>query len=487
MKNKLFLHFSVYSFGGLLISIAGFISFPILTRFFSVEEYGLMNLVSTTLAIIVGLSKLGVHNSIVRYVHEIRNNNSKFNNDELFNTVFFSMLFFSLLIAILWSVSSQYLPLDIVKDEQIYGLFLLTSLLIPIRVIFSFFSNTLKSLEKSIVLTTYKVIQRYLTLALMLLFIFYISENLYGFYWAIIIAELSVLIAMARNIFNEFSVNMSRIRYDLLKPMIVYGAPLMMYELSAALLNTGDRYIIQAISGSAQMGLYSAAYNLCDYVYTIFVVSVGSAIMPMYMRIWEEKGEAETKKFLKDTLYYYTLVAVPIIFGIMILGDELLDLMASSKYTDGAVVMPYVISGMLVKGAVLIFAAGLYIQKNTIMVMWLVLASASLNVVLNLLLIPTMGIEGAAIATLISYITLALLGYYYGRKALLIIIPYEIFAKALFASLIMMYLISLIDQYSVLINLILGAIAGVLTYGLIMIFIDKKSKLIVFNLLKRFR
>ena len=486
MTNKLLLHFSTYSFGGILIALAGMVSFPILTRVFTVEEYGVMNLVSITLTIVVGISKLGIHNSIVRYVHEVRNNHSNITNNELFNSVFFGMLFISFITSILWLVVSYFIPESYFNGNNIYPILLVVTALIPLRVIFSFFANTLKSLEKSAMLTSYKVIQRYLSLGLMLVVLFFMLKSLLGFYIAIVAAELVVVVVMCRHVFREFDLDVTEFKFEILRPMVKYGAPLMMYELSSAFLSTGDRYLIQFLIGTAEMGLYSAAYNLCEYVYTIFVVSVGSAILPMYMRIWEENGEIETKKFLNETLYYYMLLAVPIVFGFSVMGEDLINIMASNKYSESASIMPYVIAGMLIQGTVLIFAAGLYINKNTALLMWLVLSCVVINVLLNLVLIPLYGIDGAAISTLLSYIVLAAMGYYFGRNALSIKFPFVILFKTLLASSGMSLVIIQFSVSSSIPDFLLSVTLGALTYGVCMLFLDKNMRNITYKKIQRF-
>ena len=72
MLSRLFRHISVYSAGNLLVTAAGFITFPILTRVFDVADYGVLNLVSATLLLLVAVGKLGMQHAVVRLYSEIR-------------------------------------------------------------------------------------------------------------------------------------------------------------------------------------------------------------------------------------------------------------------------------------------------------------------------------------------------------------------------------------------------------------------------------
>jgi O-antigen/teichoic acid export membrane protein len=76
--RRLFVQVSHYSVASLLTTVAGLISFPILTRIFSVDDYGRMNLISATLTVAVALGKTGIQHSIVRYRSEIREGKGRF-------------------------------------------------------------------------------------------------------------------------------------------------------------------------------------------------------------------------------------------------------------------------------------------------------------------------------------------------------------------------------------------------------------------------
>ncbi|MBU1298611.1 MAG: polysaccharide biosynthesis C-terminal domain-containing protein, partial [Bacteroidetes bacterium] len=67
-------------------------------------------------------------------------------------------------------------------------------------------------------------------------------------------------------------------------------------------------------------------------------------------------------------------------------------------------------------GLSLTFSAGIYIQKKTAYLPLITLTAAIANVVFNFLLIPMLGIMGAALATLISYAVMAVTMYYYSQK-----------------------------------------------------------------------
>ncbi len=73
--KKLFSQSSHYLVGQALLMGIGFISFPILTRIFSVSDYGILGLITSTVAIIGAIVKLGFPPSIVRYFNDYKTAN----------------------------------------------------------------------------------------------------------------------------------------------------------------------------------------------------------------------------------------------------------------------------------------------------------------------------------------------------------------------------------------------------------------------------
>jgi O-antigen/teichoic acid export membrane protein len=89
--RRLLVHVSHYSLASLLTTIAGLISFPFLTRVFSVAEYGTMSLISATLTIAVALGKIGIQFPLFPYHSEIASGKRAFTLDQLYSTTMFGM------------------------------------------------------------------------------------------------------------------------------------------------------------------------------------------------------------------------------------------------------------------------------------------------------------------------------------------------------------------------------------------------------------
>ncbi|MFV1984918.1 MAG: flippase [Thiohalomonadales bacterium] len=487
IHKRLLVSITNYSMGNLLFSIAGLISFPILTRLLTVEDYGLLALIGVTLTFIVALSKGGLQHSALRFYSETKEGGKEWSLDNYYATVLFGMGFIGIITTLLWLLFSQLAPRNLWNNDLLPYLFGLTSILILTRVLDSVLVNIIRAKELTALFNVYRVAKRYFTLSLVLIVLFLISRDLIGFFVATIIVEISALLVLSYYVFHKKWPRLTEFSPRLLKVMLLFGIPMLGYELAGIVLNVGDRYIIQWYMGASALGPYAAAYNLTEMVHGIVVVAFAQAVMPMYLRMWSEKGEKETQEFISRSLYYYFLISLPIIAGLSAIGPELLQFLASEKYAEGSIIIPYVITGLTIDGTIVLVGAGLYIRKQSKYLMLLVAASAIINAILNFILIPIYGIEGAAIATLISYFALAFFTFLIARKSLQIKIPCFTFLKFSFVSYAMYILVSNIEGPSLLSTMFLQIVGGVVFYIIAILAVDRQARTAIRELLIKFQ
>jgi O-antigen/teichoic acid export membrane protein len=394
-----------------------------------------MNLVSVTLGILVAVGKLGLQHAVVRFHSRNGSDERTLGRERFVSTAVLGMAVMGLIFALAWLAVVGLLPIAWLGDKHLRGLFALIAALILLQVVDSAFVSLLRADQQSGLLTTYQVLKKYLGLGLMIASLLLIGRELSVFYTAQIISEFVAVLVLGLVVFRAGSgwaaPTLRAFSAPLLVEMLRYGVPMMLgWEVSGIILSLGDRYVIQGLLGPGPLGTYAAAYNLCQYVEAVLVTPWGLAILPIYLRLWEESGELRTRAFLDRSLRYYVLLAMPVVAGLSAIGSDLLTLLASEKYSAGAAVIPYVAAGLIANGAVALTGAGVFIGKRTWMVARYVVLSAILNLGLNVLLIPARGIEGAALATLASYMALLVWMTRAGSRHLTVVIPWAVAARA---------------------------------------------------------
>lgn len=480
---KLLRQISDYSVGSLLVTLAGLVSFPILTRVLGVDDYGNMSLVAVTLSFLVAFGKFGLQHSAVMFYSETRAGKNAWQLVEYYPTLLGGMVLVASVVTIGWLLVTVLTDRLFFDYPGIVDIFILVAPLILVRVLQSGFNSILRARELSGTVAIYSVLWRYVNLALVVSGLLLIEASLRMFFIATLVAELIVLAMMAASVLRGQSIRLKNFSLPLYRAMLLFGLPMLGYELAGVIGNMGDRYVIKLMLGAEELGKYSAAYNLCEYVSAIIVASLASAILPMYLRIWSEKGREKTEDFIAASLRLYVFAAFPIAAGMAAVAGDFIAIMASQVYRDGAVIVPWVIIAMMVDGAIIMLAAGLYIEKRSRVLMLTLGGTAFINIALNVILVPTIGIKGAAIATLVSYLFYAWIAWRFSSRYLQIRIPWRQCLRYSAFSLAMYWLVISVQVEGVWMSLIAKVLAGAVFYLLLVAAFDPDSR----KMLRQFR
>jgi O-antigen/teichoic acid export membrane protein len=475
--RRLLVHISHYSAGSLLIGLAGAISYPFLTRIFSVSDYGVMSLVSATLATLVTVSKLGLQHSVVRFGSQAAKDGSGPEAERFVSTAVFGIAATSCAVALPWLVLVAAIPSAWLGDVRLRALFSMISALVVFQAMESSLVNLLRAQQRTALFTTYQVVNKYLGLALIVTSLLFVGRNLTVFFTAQILSAAAATIVLGVALLRKGSglprPTLTAFSPPLFKQMLAYGIPMMIgVELSLLILSLGDRYVIQAVLGPAALGTYTAAYTLCQYVEMVLLTPWSLAIMPIYVRLWAEGGSNPTRGFLERSLRYYVLLGAPVIAGLSAVGPELLAFLASDKFRDGAAIIPPVLGGLVVAGALPIAGAGVFIHKQTWVMARSVLFALLLNLIMNVLWIPKLGIRGAALATLVSYVVLVALMVRAASQHLVVTLPWAVLGRAGVAAAAMFAVVKPLDLEANASTVVLKVLLGVSVYVPVILMIE---------------
>ena len=483
--KNLLRHVSNYSLGSLVVTLAGLISFPILTRILGVDEYGNMSLVVVTLAFLVAAGKLGLQHSIIMFYSETRSGKNEWTLPQYYSSILGGMAATGLLVTVCWVLIAYTAEHVFWSKPSLLDIFILSAPLIFIRVVHSCVNGILRAQEKSGWVSIYSVIGRYGNLAFVVGGLLLIETSLRVFFIATILSESLVLILMAVPVFSGQKMHVGKFQPRLYRTMVMFGLPMLGYEMAGIFASLGDRYVIKLVLGAEELGKYSAAYNLSEYVSAIIISSLAAAILPMYLRIWSESGRGKTEEFLAKSLKIYVFAALPVAFGLSAVAQDFISIMASDANQEGAVTVPYIVMGMIVDGAIIILAAGLYVKKESKLLMLSLGVSSILNLVLNIILVPLLGIKGAAIATLVTYITFAFIAWRLSSRHLSIALPWrQIFRYSIF-SMVMYVAVGQVSVDSPLLSLAAKISVGLLVYAVQVLLFDRESKKMLSLLMHR--
>jgi O-antigen/teichoic acid export membrane protein len=226
-------------------------------------------------------------------------------------------------------------------------------------------------------------------------------------------------------------------KFSTLSPHLKFGIPLIPAALSTTILTFGDRYVIGFMMNSAAVGVYSVAYNLGGLV--LFLLSpITMALLAPLSKAYDKGMTKEVNTYLKYSLRYFLMFSIPAAIGLSVVAMPTIKSLTTSEFLMGAMGVTAIIAASNVfYGLYLIASRALFLMKKSTWLAILLFSFAALNIILNIILLPLLGLIGAALSTLVSFILLLLSTILVSRKHIPMSIDFLFLAKCILASLLM--------------------------------------------------
>jgi len=474
-------HVRNYASTAMLAALAGIITFPIMTRSLTVGEYGVLGLITASATVFIAFGKMGMQHAVIRFYAQIKNDNIHYNLGQINSTVTSLLFVLAAITSFIWVVLGYTVLPKLTEFENISQLFVIAGFLVFLRMVSSGLMSFLRAQQRSGVVGFSHILVKFSYLGFIL---FFVVSGMISVGWALVsmvFAEIITISYAAKKYGTDWYFKFKEVSSSLGKAMLLYSVPLMMMELLGLVMRLSDRYIIQIMLDENALGMYSASYNLVGYLDIIMIGAVVQAIRPYYMQLWESEGLESTQSFLSDGLRTYFAIGIPIVALFSLVSPHLMSFLASPKYAPGTIIIPFVALSFLIEGSTQFSAAGLFVKKNTSVLMFWGAVTTVLNLVLNILAVPRYGIVGPAVVTIISY---SVFVFFVSRRAFKDVafniewrvpVVVSIWSLVVFAALFKM------DFGGDLVNLLCkGAVGGVLLAGGISI-IDTRSRDWVIN------
>lgn len=400
-------HYLRYTVGNVLVMLAGFVSFPIMTRLLSNTEYGVFGYVDTWLLILAGVFKLGGQHAIIRFYPHRGGHNAlgRFGANFVLLPFVCSIGFWLLAVAG-YGVWSWVHPLD----RPIIG-WLALAVLLP-NIWISFVTAVLTAEERSDLSVRLSVGTRWMDAVLILSVIYFLERNALGVYTARLVSAIVVTVCLSIWLTRRVPLRWRDRDFSQWFAGVRYGVPMMANEFSAILLSFVDRLMLRHMLGAfAPVGVYTIGYGLALNINTLLQNALFTAFTQVSVRQFETEGPEAVVRTKRTLLHVLVYVVVAMCVGLITVGGDALLLLAGPDKSESAPVFVLIGINYALDGLFGICFTGLLLYKRSGAVLAQTLAATVLNVLLNLVWIPAYGVMGAVYATFGSFILLTVLHY----------------------------------------------------------------------------
>lgn len=468
-------HSRNYLFANIATKALLFISIPVYTRLLSVEEYGIINVFMSTIAIVAVLLPLNSEVAISRYYFDTKD------LDDFKRFVGTTINFSTCIILV---TSAIFLIFAAPISEMLSFSIILTISILPVAlysIINSVFEQIYNPLLQSKKIAIVSSIKTYLAFALSIVFILLLKEDKYmGYVWGTISAMVILAIYLYRQINPYYisSFDKKHIRY-----ILSYCLPYLPYSLSGVILAQFGRLLISNESGFEKAGVYSFASNI-SMIMVVLISVIHQAWNPYFFRYMNDNDRKSINTDY-DLIWRVTLIVG---IGICLYGQEIGWIMGGADYWHSLYILPILVTGYVFYQWAYVYMRNCGYAKKTIWNAIAVITGGILNIVFSYYFVPYYLELGVAIAFCASYLVILLVSYLTNKFILKVYAPSFKHFSRLFYFYCLISVVSMIfyiKDFDFRISIPLKTVVFLLTFITLMFRYKKETRNIVFLLKKR--
>ncbi len=441
---------AIYGLSSIVGRLLNYLLVPLYTRYFSTAEYGEVTTLYAYVAFLVVILTYGMETAFFRFSQNEQDKKS------VYSTSLISLLISSAIFIILMFMNADSIANALNFDghpEYIQWF----ALIVGLDAVSSISFAKLREQNKAARFALIRLLNIFINIGLNLFFIIYcpyaIKNNLPSADFVqsiysqsigigyIFIANLVASIVTIVLLFPEMIEARWRFQLQLWKKMMLFALPLMIAGLAGITNETIDRILLAHLLpeeiAASEVGIYGAYYKL-SIIMTLFIQTFRFAAEPFF---FAQEKEQNAKNVYADVMKYFTIITATIFLLVMIYFDLVQQFIGASFHDPrGQIIVPVLLFANLFLGIYYNLAIWFKLTGKTRYGAYLSLFGAIVTLGVNFALIPVLGFEGSAWATLLCYFLMTLLSYYLGRKHYPI--PYDLKRIGIYLSLTILLFIS---------------------------------------------
>ena len=424
---KLIAKTSVIVFVGLILSkIFTYVYRIIIARHFGPEIYGLFSLAIMILGWFIAFSSLGLSEGLLRHIALYRGEKKINKIRFLFKISKRIVLFSTLISAILLFLLSEFISLRFFHNPDLTIFLKIFSILIPLSVFSSIYLSVIRAYEKiswhAFVSNILRSALKLIIIIILILLGFKTNAIIFSYSLGIlIILVVSYLICKYKipEIFKKYILQ-KEIRKNIAKELFSYSWPILFLGLLGGILYGIDSFAIGYFRSTLEIGFYNAAIPialLLNIAPELFI----RLFFPLMTKEYSKKNLGVIKELSQQVGKWIFMLNLPFFVMIILFPGVFINLLFGQEYLIAENALRLLAIGAFFSSLTLLSSNLIAMIGKTRLMLADLTVILTLNVILNIILVPKYGLNGAAFSTMICGIIFGLIFLFQARHYTFII------------------------------------------------------------------
>jgi O-antigen/teichoic acid export membrane protein len=375
-----------------------------ITNHYGAEEWGLFTLCFTVLSIVILLPKFGFDNAIIRIITELNTTDNKAEISIVLKKMFTISITISLVVIVLLNVFSDALVYTVLKEPKMEPYVAIISYILLPTVVLVIISTTFQALKKTMLFMLFQTALINIVF-LLLLIVFYFIEikikifevYLYATIGALFIGSIIFFKVVNKNKGGKFGLQ----KYTYSKIASI-SFPMMLSSSFALLMGWSDILMLSYYKTTVDVGIYNSSLRLAT-LSGVTLIAVNAIAAPKFVEFYSKNDMGGLKDTVQKSTKMIFFMSAPLLIILIIFSKQILSFFGD-EFIIGYIALIYLCASRFVNaisgsvGYIMQMTDQQRTYQNIIIIAFLI------NLILNFVLIPKHGFNGAAIASSIAMV-----------------------------------------------------------------------------------
>lgn len=404
-KNALIKNTTIYALGDIIPRLIGFISLPILTRYLTPSDYGIVNYVNTLNTFLLALGFLSVNTYFLVYYYRCKTHEEQ---KKLLGNLSAFIILLNIAIVIILLFFGKHLFNALGSNIDFYP-YIVIAIFTNFFNLFSILPAALfRVLEKPMPLTILNVSRGVIAFVLTLVLVIYFDYTALGVLYANLIVNFIfafIFLYMVRH-HIIWNLNLKQI-----KTVLAFTLPLVPGSIAYYLTTISDRILIDKYLSLSDLGIYSIAASIA-LILNIFSHGAYKAFEPYLFKNWGSDTFLSIFENIRNSFVYVLLIGV---LCLSVFSKEFFILMTDIKFHEAYWYVPMIIIGVYSASLSMLYGTIITAKGKTKINSLISIIGATISVTLNIIFLPKYGLITAAFVSSVAMTVMLLTSIWYSK------------------------------------------------------------------------
>jgi len=405
-NSRFFINSGIYVVVSILQKAISFFLLPLYTAFLTPADYGTLNVVLSLSSLLSVFFILSLNSAGARFYYKHLDDEQYIK--KLWGALSLFVLLNSIVLGFVFILFHKLLINPFISDIDFYPLMFLGILNTIVTPLYSFYQTYLQTKQSGFRFGLNLMLNFLLNVSLIIIFVVVYKKGVLGILLANVITSSVFLVYVLLAFIPKIKLSLDS---NILKPAFKYSLPLVPHSLSSWVMVMIDRVFLNNITGKTETGLYSVGYQFGNII-SVINTAINQAYAPWF---FEKEKKDELNQVVK-VAELLTVIYCFLALGISLYSKDILIFMVSPGFRSAWHFIPFISFAYVFSGLYYFFVNVLFL-KQTKWVPIITFSSAIAGLVLNIILINSIGSIGASISCFITLLLSSLISLLFSLKA----------------------------------------------------------------------